>query len=112
MFQCMRETTKGSNKDAFPFAAGGRYDSLIREFRGTVTGKSGEYHAVGFNLSWQKMAAGIAKSQKEKVTGKSFLKKQEELRGIWMTRRVSSKSQKIFVSVNLFELVRCVSCQL
>lgn len=84
MFMCMKQT-KGNNKEVF--AAGGRYDSLIREHRGTVSGKSTEYHAVGFNLSWIRIATYI--SDLQKATGKHYLKKQEELNGVWQTRRVS-----------------------
>lgn len=65
------------------FAAGGRYDSLIREHR-HQSGGPGECHAVGFNLAWEKLA------RLPKVSGKGFLKKaEEELQGIWNTKRVS-----------------------
>jgi translation initiation factor 2-alpha kinase 4 len=64
------------------FAAGGRYDSLIREHRHR-TG-SEERHAVGFNLAWEKMA------RLPKASAKGFLKKPEEdPQGIWNTKRVS-----------------------
>lgn len=64
------------------FAAGGRYDSLIRENRHRAGG-SGECHAVGFNLAWEKLA------RIPKASGKGFLKKPEEdLQGIWNTKRV------------------------
>jgi translation initiation factor 2-alpha kinase 4 len=62
------------------FAAGGRYDSLIREHRHR-TG-SEERHAVGFNLAWEKMA------RLPKASAKGFLKKpEEELQGIWNMKR-------------------------
>lgn len=64
------------------FAAGGRYDSLIREHRLRTT--SEERHAVGFNLAWEKIA------RLPKANAKGFLKKaEEELQGIWNTKRVS-----------------------
>jgi len=64
------------------FAAGGRYDSLIREYSHKIGGHSGERHAVGFNLAWEKLA------RFPKTSGKGFLKKQEEEpQGIWTTRR-------------------------
>jgi translation initiation factor 2-alpha kinase 4 len=66
------------------FAAGGRYDSLIREHRPRTSAHAEGRHAVGFNLAWEKLA------RLPKASGKSFLKKpEEELHGIWNTRRVS-----------------------
>ena len=66
------------------FAAGGRYDSLIREHRHRTAGHSEERHAVGFNLAWEKMA------RLPKASAKGFLKKaDEEMHGVWNTRRVS-----------------------
>jgi eukaryotic translation initiation factor 2-alpha kinase 4 len=65
------------------FAAGGRYDSLIREHRHRTGTNSEERHAVGFNLAWEKMA------RLPKASGKGFLKKPEdEPSGIWSTKRV------------------------
>ncbi|TDZ74173.1 eIF-2-alpha kinase GCN2 [Colletotrichum trifolii] len=54
------------------FAAGGRYDSLIRENRPRTGSHYEERHAVGFNLSWEKL------SRVPKSSGKAFLKKAEE----------------------------------
>ncbi|KAK2058552.1 Serine/threonine-protein kinase, partial [Colletotrichum caudatum] len=54
------------------FAAGGRYDSLIRENRPRIGNHYEERHAVGFNLSWEKL------SRAPKSGGKAFLKKSEE----------------------------------
>ncbi|KAL0943971.1 protein kinase [Colletotrichum truncatum] len=54
------------------FAAGGRYDSLIRENRPRIGSHYEERHAVGFNLSWEKL------SRVPKANGKAFLKKAEE----------------------------------
>ncbi|KAF7864571.1 hypothetical protein EAF04_006703 [Stromatinia cepivora] len=63
------------------FAAGGRYDSLIRENRHHKNIHE-ERHAVGFNLAWEKMA------RLPKANSKSFLKKpDEEVQGIWSTKR-------------------------
>jgi translation initiation factor 2-alpha kinase 4 len=73
------------------FAAGGRYDSLIREHRHRIGNHSDERHAVGFNLAWEKMA------KLPKPSAKGFLKKpEEELHGIWNTKRVSFKIVFIF----------------
>ncbi|KAM0315688.1 hypothetical protein ACHAO8_003740 [Botrytis cinerea] len=63
------------------FAAGGRYDSLIRENRHHKN-INDERHAVGFNLAWEKMA------RLPKANSKGFLKKpDEEVQGIWNTKR-------------------------
>ncbi len=73
------------------FAAGGRYDSLIREYRSRAGGHSVERHAVGFNLAWEKMA------RHPKTGAKGFLKKPEdETYGIWNAKRV----RKINAHVN------------
>ncbi|RFU35895.1 hypothetical protein B7463_g467, partial [Scytalidium lignicola] len=64
------------------FAAGGRYDSLIREHRPRIGSHSEERHAVGFNLAWEKIA------RFPKQSSKTFLKKaDEEFHGIWSTKR-------------------------
>lgn len=74
------------------FAAGGRYDSLIRENR-HHRNINEERHAVGFNLAWEKMA------RLPKVNSKGFLKKpDEEVQGIWSTKRVSITIFVIFKS--------------
>lgn len=70
------------------FAAGGRYDSLIRENRPRIGGQSEDRHACGFNLAWEKLSTSMARFQKS--SGKGFLKKPEdEVHGIWSGRRVS-----------------------
>jgi translation initiation factor 2-alpha kinase 4 len=70
------------------FAAGGRYDHLIKEHRAHKTGSHSEgRHAVGFNLAWEKL------SRIPKTGAKGFLKKPEdEANGIWSTKRVSNRS--------------------
>ena len=66
------------------FAAGGRYDQLIKEHRPRVGGQFGERHAVGFSLAWERLA------KPPKTGGRSFLKKSEdETNGSFNTRRVS-----------------------
>ena len=77
VFQCIYDRKV---KDVF--AAGGRYDSLVREHRHKTGSTSDERHAVGFNLAWEKLA------RLPKPGAKGFLKKaEEELQGIWTTRR-------------------------
>ncbi|PBP24200.1 protein kinase [Diplocarpon rosae] len=64
------------------FAAGGRYDSLISEHRHKTGSRSEARHAVGFNLAWEKMA------RLPKASAKGSLKKaEEEVHGIWSTKR-------------------------
>jgi translation initiation factor 2-alpha kinase 4 len=78
------------------FAAGGRYDSLIRENR-HKTGNHEDRHAVGFNLAWEKMA------RLPKPTAKGFLKKPEdEVQGFWNTKRVSEEFN--FIGIELADI--------
>ncbi|RDW70020.1 putative cpc-3 protein [Coleophoma crateriformis] len=64
------------------FAAGGRYDSLIREHRHRTGSTDDDRHGVGFNLAWEKLA------RLPKPSAKGFLKKaEEEVHGIWNTKR-------------------------
>ncbi|OTB05744.1 hypothetical protein M426DRAFT_319421 [Hypoxylon sp. CI-4A] len=74
LFQCLYDK---KFKDVF--AAGGRYDSLIKAHRPKI----GEGpHAVGFSLAWEKLA------RLPKAGGKTFLKKpEEEVSGIFNTKR-------------------------
>ncbi|CZT46280.1 probable cpc-3 protein [Rhynchosporium secalis] len=82
------------------FAAGGRYDSLVREHRHNTGSHSEAKHAVGFNLAWEKMA------RLPKASAKGFLKKAEEdVHGIWNTKRcdvlVASHDAAILRSVGI-----------
>ncbi|KAI1377302.1 serine/threonine-protein kinase gcn2 [Hypoxylon crocopeplum] len=74
LFQCLYDK---KFKDVF--AAGGRYDSLIKAHRSKI----GEGpHAVGFSLAWEKLA------RLPKPGGKAFLKKsEEEVPGFFNTKR-------------------------
>ena len=66
------------------FAAGGRYDNLIRQHRPKIGSHFEERHAVGFGLAWERLA------RIPKAGGKQFLKKSEEVaQGLFQTRRVS-----------------------
>ena len=72
------------------FAAGGRYDSLIKEYRPKIGSHFEERHAVGFSLNWEKQLVQPV----PKAAGKAFLKKTEdETRGIFNARRVSGLSK-------------------
>ena len=77
MFSCLYD-----RKVRDVFAAGGRYDSLIKEHRHR-TGSHDDRHAVGFNLAWEKLA------RIPKPSAKGFLKKAEdEILGFWSAKRV------------------------
>ncbi|KAK7432526.1 eukaryotic translation initiation factor 2-alpha kinase [Neonectria magnoliae] len=64
------------------FAAGGRYDHLIKEQRPKMGGQFSERHAVGFSLAWERLA------RVPKSGGKSFLKRvEDEANAIFNARR-------------------------
>lgn len=87
LFSCLYDK---KSKDVF--AAGGRYDSLIREQRLKTGGQSHERHAVGFSLAWERLA------RVPKAGGKSFLKKaEEEAAGLFSGRRVGSVSLPLYL---------------
>ncbi|KAK4142286.1 anticodon binding domain of tRNAs-domain-containing protein [Dichotomopilus funicola] len=67
------------------FAAGGRYDGLIKEQRPKIGTRFAERHAVGFSLNWEKQLVKPV----PKATGKAFLKKavEEEAHGIFSAKR-------------------------
>ncbi|KAI0913343.1 serine/threonine-protein kinase gcn2 [Ustulina deusta] len=77
LFQCLYDK---KFKDVF--AAGGRYDSLIRAHRPNIGSQGEGPHAVGFSLAWEKLA------RLPKSGGKAFLKKpEEEQQGVFSTKR-------------------------
>lgn len=86
MFACVRESTKSLQKRDV-IAAGGRYDSLVREFRPRMTTQSEDRHVVGFSLGWERLTMMMAKSRER--SDKKFLKRtEEEPEGQWSARRV------------------------
>ncbi|KAI0408106.1 serine/threonine-protein kinase gcn2 [Xylaria palmicola] len=77
LFQCLYDK---KFKDVF--AAGGRYDSLIKAHRPKIGSQGAGPHAVGFSLAWEKLA------RLPKSAGKAFLKKpEEEHQGVFSTKR-------------------------
>ncbi|KAI1340987.1 serine/threonine-protein kinase gcn2 [Xylariaceae sp. FL0016] len=77
MFQCLYD-----KKFRDVFAAGGRYDSLIKAYRPKVGNQGAAPHAVGFSLAWEKLA------RMPKSGNKAFLKKPEdEPQGVFTTKR-------------------------
>lgn len=82
MFSCLSDTKR---RDVL--AAGGRYDSLVRQYRPKMGNQSEDRHAVGFSLTSEKLSASMKKFHK--TGSKSFLKKSEDdISGIWTTKRV------------------------
>lgn len=66
------------------FAAGGRYDHLIKEHRPRIGGRADERHAVGFSLAWERLA------RIHKAGSKASLKKPEDETDMLLSgRRVS-----------------------
>jgi eukaryotic translation initiation factor 2-alpha kinase 4 len=84
LFSCLYDSKR---RDVF--AAGGRYDSLIREYCPRIGNQSEDRHAVGFSLAWERLFTSMARFQKS--SSKTFLKKiEDEPNGLWTLRRVSN----------------------
>ena len=83
LFQCIFD---GKRRDVF--AAGGRYDHLVQEFSPRALTSLAQPHAVGFNLSWDRLSSSM--SDYLKGSAKTSLKHPETETGVfWKTRRVS-----------------------
>ncbi|KAI4208021.1 MAG: hypothetical protein LQ346_000185 [Caloplaca aetnensis] len=94
LFQCVYDSKKKN-----VFAAGGRYDGLIREHqliqnpnttssqRGNVLrgndSKMAECYAVGFNLSWQDLHRSMVRYNKGYTKRNSKAKKDQEQKALW-----------------------------
>lgn len=100
MFSCIYDK---KIKDVF--AAGGRYDSLIKEHRPKIGGQFEERRAVGITLAWERLA------QAPKSGGKAFLKKavEEEGHGMFSNKRVSGQGLETCLTSLTCSPVRC-SC--
>jgi translation initiation factor 2-alpha kinase 4 len=68
------------------FAAGGRYDSLVKEHRHKIGTSFQQRHAVGFNLGLERLAKHP--KSRHKTSSKRI---EEEMNGIWSTKRVRLK---------------------
>lgn len=102
LFQCLYD-----NKKRDVFAAGGRYDRLIRDFVPKTQGRASEHHAVGFNLAWERLVVSMLRFQKTAST--KYLKNSDsESRGLWATRRVGFIIQRISTLTN--DDVSSVTC--
>ncbi|CAK7266725.1 eukaryotic translation initiation factor 2-alpha kinase [Sporothrix epigloea] len=102
MFSCLLDKKV---KDVF--AAGGRYDGLIKEYRPRFgSNPPGERHAVGFSLNWEKLT-----QLPPRYSGKAFLKKaaEEDIRSLMSAKRcdilVASFDPTILRSIGV-ELLR------
>lgn len=105
LFQCVFD---GKRRDVF--AAGGRYDSLIQEFSPKALTTASQSHAVGFNLSLDRLSSSMGEYVKG-LTKASLKHPEAETGAFWKTRRVSAYSVRC-VSVLLTSAVRCACYQL
>ncbi|KAE8553034.1 hypothetical protein EYB25_004413 [Talaromyces marneffei] len=80
LFQCLFD---GKRRDVF--AAGGRYDQLIQEFSPKLLYSRSQAHAVGFNLSWDRLSSSMIDHIKN--SAKTFTKHEAEVEGFWRSRR-------------------------
>ncbi|KAL4949097.1 anticodon binding domain of tRNAs-domain-containing protein [Aspergillus filifer] len=81
LFQCIFD---GKRRDVF--AAGGRYDSLVQDFRSGMTTTRAQPHAVGFNLSWDRLSSAM--NDYIRAPTRASLKHTEaEAGAFWKTRR-------------------------
>lgn len=85
MFQCIFDTKK---RDVL--AAGGRYDSLIEEYRPRTGGNEDNLiaHGVGINIGFDTIVSSMVRHLKDSG-GSAFLKKTDEPEhpSAWLTRR-------------------------
>jgi translation initiation factor 2-alpha kinase 4 len=83
IFACHYDT-----KQRLIFAGGGRYDSVVRQFRDKDGKIVADRHVVGFGIEWENLTAYMSAHQR-KSSSKPFLKKgAEELRGVWAVKKV------------------------
>lgn len=104
LFQCVFD---GRWRDVF--AAGGRYDRLVQEFCPKVLSSHSQAHAVGFNLSWDRLSRSMLEYLKEPF--RASLKQPEEVGNPWRTRRVSNRHLSAPFTSMLIPAVRCPRCQ-
>lgn len=99
LFQCLHD-----QKRRAVFAAGGRYDQLIREHRPMASRKTG-VHAVGFQLTWSGLCTGMMNYLKAQGRSKAKRRPLELDRLAWSTRRcdilIDSFDQNILESAGV-----------
>ncbi|KAJ5908414.1 Serine/threonine-protein kinase GCN2 [Penicillium taxi] len=79
LFQCVFDS-----KQRDVFAAGGRYDGLIQEFSPKVLSSRPQAHAVGFNLSSDRLGSSMAEYLKSKNSQRDS---ETGAEAYWSTRR-------------------------
>lgn len=99
LFQCIFDRKR---RDVF--AAGGRYDRLIQEFSPKVLSSRPQAHAVGFNLSSDRLGSSMGEYLQSRAPSKDSETGAEVY---WSTRRVCSK---ILSFVNSFTNNNSVMC--
>ena len=99
LFQCLYDQKKRS-----VFAAGGRYDQLIRTHQPIAT-RENRVHAVGFQLTWTGLTMGLMTYLKAHAKSKSKRKLRETDRFAWTSRRcevlVDGFDRELLASVGL-----------
>ncbi|KAL9587779.1 MAG: hypothetical protein Q9212_000071 [Teloschistes hypoglaucus] len=86
LFQCIYDAKKKN-----VFAAGGRYDRLIKEHQliqnpnvpQSPHANIADCHAVGFNLSWQDLHRSMVRYHQGSIKGSSKSKKNQETNASW-----------------------------
>lgn len=99
LFQCIYD-----NKRRDVFAAGGRYDRLVRYFR--INPKIHPWHAVGFSLNWHALCASMVRyHQRALIKVKSDKASDQEGDSFWIKRRcdvlVDSFDQELLLSTGM-----------
>lgn len=81
LFQCIYD-----NKKRDVFAAGGRYDRLVKYFR--INPKLCDRHAVGFSMNWQAICPSMVRYHQKNLTKlKSHKPLEDESDGFWVSKR-------------------------
>lgn len=103
LFQCLHDQKKRS-----VFAAGGRYDQLIRDHQPILTRKN-RVHAVGFQFTWSGLSMGMRTYLKAQARTKAKRKVRELDKSAWTNRRcevlVDSFDQVLLASIGI-EILR------
>lgn len=103
LFQCLHDQKRGS-----VFAAGGRYDQLIRDHQPVSTRKN-RVHAVGFQFTWSGLSMGMETYINAQAKTKSKRKTRELDKATWTSRRcevlVDSLDQSLLASAGM-EILR------
>ena len=99
LFQCIYD-----NKRRDVFAAGGRYDRLVRYFR--INPKIHPWHAVGFSMNWHALCASMVRyHQRALIKLKSDKASDQDGDTFWTKRRcdvlVDSFDQELLLSTGM-----------